>query len=291
MTKYILRELPAYYISYDEPNAEENWNRVRELLPLARRVHGVKGFDKAHKTCAMSCHADRFLTIDGDNWLLPSVLDHELDDTGHENVVFSFRSQNDINGLEYGNGGLKVWNAAALLNSNTHEHGTDTDFCWTLQYYQVDVRGSIARSNGSQYQAWRAGYREGVKMSYINGVPMKDPRAEYNNIWYGNRSRLNIWMSVGRDADNGEWAMLGARQGFCDLYSGQIKNTDINDYDWFSQKWQQMNFTTGTLSQYLSLYGSILSNEFGVYVPELNSKQSTWFKSTFINPPRSGLML
>ena len=226
MTVYYPRDIDTFYISYDEPNREDNWARVKMLLPHARRTHGVKGFEAAHKACAEASTTERFMTIDGDNWLLDGSIDVMLDDTGIEDVVFSFKSRNAINGLEYGNGGLKCWNKNALLSSNTHEGSSNsTDFCWELRYFQINFLGSISVNNASSFQAWRAGYREGVKMSYVNGKPMLDPLVDTPLIYYGNRSKLNIWMSVGRDVENGIWAMLGARQGFCDLYSHAIENT------------------------------------------------------------------
>ena len=223
MTEYWPRDLDIFYISYDEPNKEDNWVRVQEKLPNAKRTDGVKGFEAAHKACAEASSTDRFMTIDGDNWLVDGGFDTKLDDTGMEDVVFSFKSKNAINGLEYGNGGIKCWRKDVLLSSRTHESSESTDFCWTLRYYQVDVLGSISVNNATAFQAWRAGYREGVKMSYVNGVPMLDPIADRSLIASSNYSKLNVWMSVGRDVINGSWAMLGARQGFYDLYTVAIQ--------------------------------------------------------------------
>ena len=31
------------FMSYQEPNADENWQRLVDKFPWARRVHGVKG--------------------------------------------------------------------------------------------------------------------------------------------------------------------------------------------------------------------------------------------------------
>ena len=289
MTVHYPRDLDTFYISYDEPNREENWARIQTMLPNAKRMHGVKGFEAAHKACATASTTDRFMTIDGDNWVLDGAFDTQLDDTDMEDVVFSFKSKNAINGLEYGNGGLKCWRKDVLLASNTHESNNSTDFCWALRYYQVDTLGSISVNNTTAYQAWRAGYREGVKMSYLDGLPMKDPIIDIVKLYHGNRSKLNVWMSVGRDVDNGLWAMLGARQGFCDLYAGTIENTVINDYNWFESKWKTMyHFDIESL---LQQYKQRLINNFNVYVPELDKLDSQWFKNTYIHPKRSGMML
>ena len=289
MSDHWPRDIDAFYISYDEPNCEDNWARVLDMLPQAKRTHGVKGFDAAHKACAEASQTERFLTIDGDNWLLADGLDTKLDDTGMEDVVFSFKSRNAVNGLEYGNGGVKCWRRDVLLASNTHESSDSTDFCWDLRYYQVDTLSSIGVNNATPSQAWRAGYREGVKMSYVNGKPMSDPVADRRFIAHTNHSKLQIWMAVGRDVTNGAWAMLGARQGFCDLYSGTISNTVINDYDWFAEKWKkQQHLNTDTA---LSQHARRLRDEFDMFVPELDQLSSQWFKKTYVHPQRRGLML
>jgi len=55
------------YLSYDEPNAEKNYNDLLQKIPWAKRVHGVKGSDSAHKACAELSETERFITVDGDN--------------------------------------------------------------------------------------------------------------------------------------------------------------------------------------------------------------------------------
>ena len=289
MTEYWPRDLDTFYISYDEPNSEENWARGLEILPDAKRIHRVKGFDSAHKACALASSTSRFMTIDGDNWISDQAFDQLLDDTDHEDVVFSFKSKNAINGLEYGNGGIKCWDRLVLLNSNTHENGDTTDFCWTMRYYQVDFLGSVSVNNATPFQAWRAGFREGVKMSYVDGKPMSDPIAERSLIYQGNRSKLNVWMTIGRDITHGTWAMLGARQGFHQLYNGEIENSVINDYSWFDKQWKKMQFVN--VDQMLLQYARRLREDFDMIIPELDQLSSIWFKSNYMHPPRKGLML
>ena len=40
------------FISYQEPNAEENWQALKQRVPVAKRVHGVKGIHNAHVKAA-----------------------------------------------------------------------------------------------------------------------------------------------------------------------------------------------------------------------------------------------
>ena len=65
------------YLSYDEPNAEQNYSDLCSKVPWAKRVHGVEGSDSAHKACAELSETDRFITIDGDNRIREDFLMQE----------------------------------------------------------------------------------------------------------------------------------------------------------------------------------------------------------------------
>ena len=62
-----LTEFDIVFISYDEPNADENYAHLLDICPWAMRSHGVWGSDAAHKAAAAMCESDRFISIDADN--------------------------------------------------------------------------------------------------------------------------------------------------------------------------------------------------------------------------------
>lgn len=291
-----LNDLDLVFLSYDEQQ-EDNWYRVKQYKPTAKRIHAVTGFDRAHKLCAEASDTDRFIIVDGDNWLHDGLLDGTLsnisiDDTGVETACFSFSSVNAINGLSYGNGGVKVWNKNTLLTTATHESANSTDFCWDIPYYQDSRILSTTIQNNIPMNAWRAGFREAVKMTYDNGKPRQSLVSTWHLIHDKNLSRLHVWLAVGRDVVNGVWAMLGARQALYELMEGSIDHMLINDYRWFTQKWET---TCKDMNRYgpdtsAHFYREHLQNLYNFYVPELDPKQSKWFKQTYINPLRSGLM-
>ena len=110
--KFKVTDYDIIYLSYDEPNAEKNYADLCQKIPWAKRVHGVEGSDAAHKACAELSETDRFITVDGDNRIRNDFLQQEIDFQEHvnlENSVISWCGQNIINGLMYGNGGLKCW--------------------------------------------------------------------------------------------------------------------------------------------------------------------------------------
>ena len=167
------------YLSYDEPNAEKNYADLLTKAPWAKRVHGIEGSDAAHKACAELSETDRFITVDGDNIIRADFLQQELnisDDVKLSESVISWCGKNSINGLMYGNGGLKCWPKEYVLNMRTHENAdpnnqaAQVDFCWDLKYIQQNSCYSDVYNNATPQQAWRAGFREGVKMALDRGI-------------------------------------------------------------------------------------------------------------------------
>ena len=74
-----LNEFDVIFLSFDEDNCEENWADLEHKVPWAKRVHGVKGSDAAHKAAANLSETDMFISVDADNIVDPSFFDIELD--------------------------------------------------------------------------------------------------------------------------------------------------------------------------------------------------------------------
>ena len=219
MKKIDVADLDCIYLSYDEPQKEEFWVRIRNMVPWAQRVDGVKGSDAAHKAAAAASDTERFILIDGDN--IPDerffnlVLEFPTEE--YERAVFRWRARNNINGLMYGNGGISSWTREFVNSMKTHENtdGRDetvVEFCFDPLYWAMHDCYSTTYPNGSAFQAWRAGFREGVKMCLDRG--RKPSVAEFKDlVHHRNLDHLTIWHNVGADVEYGLWAIAGARQG------------------------------------------------------------------------------
>jgi hypothetical protein len=72
-------EQDIIFLSYDEPNAEANYADLCNKVPWAKRVHGVKGSDAAHKACAALSDTEYFVTVDADNIIDQEFLNVEFD--------------------------------------------------------------------------------------------------------------------------------------------------------------------------------------------------------------------
>ena len=302
MAKIDVTELDIFYISYDEPNCEEHWADLLNKVPWAKRVHGVKGFDKAHKTAAEQSETDRFITVDGDNIVMDDFFEQilEVPDTDHDgnNIsesIFSWNAKNILNGLVYGNGGLKCWPTEYTKTIRTHEAADDgegMEFCWKLNYIQLNDTFSEVHQTASPFQAFRAGFREGVKMSLDEGARVRADEFK-QKIWWQNYNRLQTWCNIGSDVDNGLWAIYGSRLG-CDMTVLSDWDTNqISDFEWFKDF-----FDSEVAPVEDNLYNTVCDlgkklnseiNEMMLFDPSV--EMSKFFKQTYVNPRRWGVMI
>ena len=155
--------------------------------------------------------------------------------------MFRWRARNHINGLMYGNGGLSSWTREFVFNMRTHEATdgrveTEVEFCFDPMYWPMYDCYSTTYPNGSAFQAWRAGFREGVKMCLNKGA--KPTVEEFQQqVHQRNLDHLTIWHNIGADVNNGQWAMAGARQG---TYMTMLTNWDhrqVQDFDALAEIW------------------------------------------------------
>jgi hypothetical protein len=298
MTIFTVADIDIVYLSYDEPNCESNWADLQSICPRAQRVHGVKGSDAAHKACAEITTGSHMITIDGDNQIRPEFLTQSWSFDSSWDLstsVLSFPSENAVNGLRYGNGGIKIWPRAVVETMQTHEavatteHGASVDFCWVLDYVLMPGVWSQALINHTPHQAWRAGFREGVKLSLVDGQRIQDPQKWRSSMVKNNMDRLLTWLQVGLDQPNGAWAILGARQGLHRCLLTGWDHTQVQDFDLLDAIWEREIDSLNAITGYTQDLGVELRNRLNLAVePDAFSPaQSTWFKSVFAHPNRA----
>ncbi len=291
--KIRIAEQDIIYLSYDEPNAEKNYADLCSKIPWAKRVHGVKGSDAAHKACAALSETEYFVTVDGDNVVDPEFINVEIDlnELGlTQDHVFSWCGKINVNNLMYGNGGLKLWTRKFVNNMRTHENSDPTDtkglveFCFDDRYYQFNENYSTSVINASPFQAFRAGFREGVKMSLDQGAKV----SSIKDIWWQNYQRLLIWCSVGSDLENGDWAIYGAREGCYLTNCTDWDYANVRDFEYLTTQWEEKysKVTEKMLPYEIMGLGETLKHELGLEISALDKEGSKFFKSVYMNTPR-----
>lgn len=292
MQYFNLNNYDVVFLSYDEPNCDKNYQQLLTKIPRALRVHGIKGSDSAHKECAKISSTDRIIIIDADNYVWGDLLNHTIaldDNIDATKVVFSWPSRNIVNGLLYGNGGIKCWPRQAIFDMRTHENAdpqsenTQVDFCWELNYIPIDLSFSDIHNNATELQAFRSGFREGVKMSLDNGIRVRD----LSNLDKGNLNRLLTWLSVGADIHNGLWAILGAWHGFYKTFMTEWDYTEVRDFDFLNSYFYKKvsDFSVEQILEDINELRSLVKTRVDIPDP-FPSDHSRFFKTFDMNPKR-----
>ena len=280
-------DLDVIYLTYDEPQKEDFWVKIKNLVPWAKRVDGVKGSDSAHKKAAEISDTERFILIDGDNLPDEKFFDLKFDYRGLDNnyklAQYRYSAINHINGLRYGNGGLSSWTKSYVLNMKTHENSQGdkkhtVDFCLDSNdnlYWSMHDCYSTTYPNYSKFQAWRAGFREGVKLCLMQGI--KPKLTDFKNVVPNrNLNNLTIWHNIGADIENGIYAIYGARLG---TYMTLLTDYNVNDVQWFDNfntLWE--HYKDVDIEREIELLGEQLKNKCDLPMCMFNKEQSKFFK-------------
>lgn len=278
-----IADLDVIYLTYDEPKKEEFWIKIQNMVPWAKRVDGVKGSDAAHKSAAAVSETDRFILIDGDN--IPDSdffnLQLVLDESNY-NKVFRWKARNQINGLQYGNGGLSCWTKEFVQNMRTHEASdgqaaNDVEFCFYPDYWAMHDCYSTTYPDQSPFQAWRAGLREGVKMCLDRGV--KPTLQEFEQrVHSRNYDHLCIWQTVGADVENGFWAIYGARLGtYLTMLDDWWDYKQVQDFDALAELWKNYEHNDDA-EEHCQRLGDILRTRLNLPVVDMDAATSKFFK-------------
>lgn len=254
-------EYSVVFLSYDEPNSDANYQRLLEYCPTALRVHGVKGSDTAHKEVAKLSGTDNVIIVDGDNFLKPNFFENSfiLDDSiDLSKSVLSYSAYNILNGCQYGNGGIKVWPVSVLNSMKTHENSETVSIDFDMEnYLQLNTSGSDIIITASPLQAWRAGFREGVKLCMMNGTTVKS----LDDMDWRNFDRLYRWCHVGSDQTNGLWAVLGARYGCYYAIHQRLESLSILcDFDKLNKMFSSIELYKDNLEQECNRMGELIGS-------------------------------
>lgn len=216
------------FISYNEPNADENYKKLLSVCPGAKRVHGIKGIHQAHIEAAKLCNTEMFWVVDGDA-VIKEDFSFDLVMSSYDiDCVHVWRSQNPINGLEYGNGGVKLLPRQLTLEMDVNTSDMTTSI--SKKFKAVDIVSNINSFNVDEFSTWRSAFRECVKLS--SKVIDRQNNQE-------TAERLEAWMRFYPDKQFAKEAADGALDG--KEYGTKYKDNPkalrkINDFNWLREK-------------------------------------------------------
>lgn len=212
------------FISYNEANADENFSRLKERFPLTKHVKGVKGIHQAHIEAAKRSFTPMFWVVDADAIILDTFnFDYTVTPEEYD-IVHVWKSQNPVNGLEYGYGGVKLFPKKLTLTMDT----TSTDMTTSIstRFKAMEEVSNVTAFNTDAFSTWRSAFRECCKLSVINNVE--------------SLARLKVWCTLVEDVSYGYYAYLGALAGRAygeKNASNKEALSKINDFTWLQDQW------------------------------------------------------
>lgn len=230
--------LDVFFLSYDEPTADENFELLQLFAPHAKRVQGVKGIFQAHKECARLASTSHFYVCDADCVIdeqfnfrfTPAESRHAYPGVPETECVYTWRSLNPINKLMYGYGAVKLFPTQALRRAqNWNIDMTTTLGAPFVPKFQVS---NVTAFNTDPFNTWKSAFRECTKLA-SSIIPNGD------NL--DNEYRLEVWCTRGENQQFGDYCIMGAKQGrdFGKFYKDQPEILNkINDFEWLRETFE-----------------------------------------------------
>jgi hypothetical protein len=214
------------FISYNEPNADENFAKLRSRFPYAHRVHGIKGIHQAHVAAAKKALTKMFWVVDGDAEIVDTFnFDYVVSKYDLE-CVHVWRSRNPVNGLEYGYGGVKLLPKKLTQNMDLTKPDMTTSI--SSLFKAIPEVSNVTRFNTDPFNSWKSGFRECCKLaSKIIDRQDDTETAE----------RLRVWCEETTDAYAQNGAIMGRDYGLTNK-DNQEALAKINDFDWLEEQFR-----------------------------------------------------
>ena len=228
-TDWNVNEKPqdVVFISYDEKNADLNYDILKKYCPRAKRLHGVEGQLNALREAARISDTDHYFAVFAKTKINPDFKFDFLPDRLRVSSHYIFNAKNMSNDLEYGTMGVILYNCRLLLDADEDKFGVDFTTSFPLQV--VPELSAYAYFAEDEYRAWRTAFRECTKLQSRCIPGQIDVETHY---------RLNIWCTKAH-GDYSEWVLKGANDGV-----EFAKTTDnlkqVNDWDWLRNRFDSI---------------------------------------------------
>lgn len=205
------------FISYDEKNADQHWEKLKQKHPSATRIHGVKGLVPAIKAAAKASNTDWFYAVFGKTEVSDSFDFSFQPDYLRHPANYVFYAYNPILDHSYGHDGVVMYDKNWVLGIE------DWDLDLTMSHHVVTIPivSCINHLDHSPWAAWRTAFREAYKLSYY-----VDKRPSVDDEYH-----LHLWLTR-ENTPMGKYSKIGANQGREHYLSNKEKDYRVNDWGW-----------------------------------------------------------
>jgi len=236
---HVLQSDDIIFISYDEPNAQKNWEDLINRFPYAKCVHKVDGILNAHIQASILSSTPSFYVVDGDSIVEDFFKFDHIRFAEEEQYVHIWKCRNPVNGLEYGYGGIKLFHKSMFKNAS--DKFVDMSTLLGSGVKLINQVASTTHFNSDEFHAFRSAFRECTKLA-SGVIKNSDPQSE---------QRLNTWLTEAK-GDYSFFVLLGATLGgeYGIRFANSINDlSKINDFKWLNKKFREqlMNLKTQEL--------------------------------------------
>ena len=223
---YILRHEGIYmpdkpqdivFLSYDEKNAQENYEVLLKSFPYAKRVHGVEGLMNAKRKAAEICDTPYFYIVFAKTVVHEDFKFDYQPDWLSNPKNYIFHAYNPVLDYSYGHGSIALFDTNWIATVKDEDLGLDIT---TSHEHKVIPVVSCINVFDSPFGAWRTAFREVYKLCDSNTVEDK--------------YRLKLWTTKD-NTEFGEYSKQGALCGV-EHYNKIQDDVNINDWQWLRKQ-------------------------------------------------------
>lgn len=219
------------FISYDEPQADHNFQILQQRFPQAKRIHGINGMEKALRAAAevsttpwffatfakTRLHEDWDFSFVPDRWQAPKH--------------YIFNAVNMSNGLCYGHMGVILYHRNTVLNAPVWDDINGLDYTMSFDTETIPITSVYGEFATDPYRAWRTAFRETAKLVQ----------------WYldehciETKYRLHVWQTQAQ-GPYAEWVLRGAQDGVAYYHTNLMDHSALKKmfrWDWLNDYFQE----------------------------------------------------
>ena len=218
---YDVKPMDIVFISYDEPSAEQRYNKLKERFPRAKWCKGIMGQTLAYITAASMSDTDYFFAVFPKNELADDFDFSFQPDRLRNPCHYIFDCYIPSIDLRYGWGGVILYNKDLVYKTTK----PDLDFTMSQAHHSVPLLSAISNCNETPLLAYRSSFREVIKLLQMR------PTVE-------SQYRLKKWLALGTGV-NAEWLHRGAVDGKAHHETYKDDYTKLMysyDYEWIKDK-------------------------------------------------------
>lgn len=220
------------FISYDESQADQNYEILKQRFPQAKRVHGIEGMENALRAAAEVSSTPWFYATFAKTRLHEDWDFGFVPDRWQEPKHYIFNAINTSNDLCYGHMGIILYNRNLVLNAPAWDNIQGMDYTMSFPTESIPLVSVYGEFATDAYKAWRTAFRETAKLTqwYLDS---KCVETLY---------RVHTWCNHAK-GPFADWVLRGANDGVKYYEENLNDRTALKKmfrWEWLSQHFQEL---------------------------------------------------